>query len=111
MRQYLMLALLAGLAASTLGGLYLAVRQAGHAAGFAEASAACAAERQRMEDANRAAIRSAEQQLLRTADELAQKSKELDDALAATDEATAADPRGPEQCLAADGLRRLNAIR
>ena len=111
MRQYLVLALLGGLAAATLGGLYYAVRQAGYQAGFEEASAACAAERQRMEDANRKAIEAARQQLLRTADALATKSKELDDALAATDAATAADPLGPEQCLAADGLRRLNAIR
>lgn len=101
-----------GLALVTvLGGLYLGIRQSGYRDGYAKASQECAAERARMEEANRNAIRSAEQQLLRTADELATKSKELDDALSETDAATAADPHGDDQCLGVDGLRRLNAIR
>lgn len=111
MPRALVLALLAGLAVTMLGGVYLAVRQAGYEAGFDTASAACAAERLKLENANRAAIEAARRQLARAADDLALKSKELDDALDATDAATGEDPRGAELCLAADGLRRLNAIR
>lgn len=96
---------------TVLGGLYLGIRQSGYRDGYAKASTACAAERAKQEAANRAAIRTAEQQLLRTADALATKTKELDDALAETDAATAADPHGADQCLDPLGLRRLNAIR
>lgn len=111
MRQYVMLMLLGGLAVAALGGIAVALRQSGYDDGYAKASAECAAERARLEEATRNAIRSAEQQLLRTADELATTTRKLDDALAETDAATAADPHGADQCLDALGLRRLNAIR
>lgn len=105
---------LAGLAAgllAVLGGLYLGIRASGYRDGYAKAASDCATERARMEQANRDAIRTAEQQLIRSADQLATTQTELDHALAATDAATAADPHGSDQCLDADGLRRLNAYR
>lgn len=94
-----------------LGATYVYVRHQGYSQGFAEARTVCAAEQAEQAEANRAAVRDAEQRLYELADQLSLKELELDDALADIDAAVAADPDGDLLCLDADSLQRLNAIR
>lgn len=94
-----------------LGAAYLYVRHQGYSNGFADARASCEVEAERQAEANRNAIREAEQRLYELADQLSLKDLELDDALADIDAAVAADPDGDLLCLDADSLQRLNAIR
>lgn len=92
-------------------GLYAYVKHQGYVDGYADATARCEAEKKAMEAANKQAVADAAKELFRAADALSLRSLELDDALKAIDEATAADPLGGTQCLDARGLRALNSIR
>lgn len=91
--------------------VYAHIRAEGFRQGYAKASAECEAEQQRQELANRKAIDAAHKQLIEMSDELALKELQVDDYVKALDLAAAADPRAAEQCLGADSVRRLNAIR
>lgn len=105
---------LAGVLAAVLGGvgaLYAYVRHEGYVDGYQKAEAECEADKRRQELANRNAIDAANRRLVELADQLELKGLQLDDYVKAIDLATAEDPRGGDACLAADGVRRLNAIR
>ena len=95
-------------------GVFLLVAAAylwGAGAGRDAAEAECAKEMARIEAANRKAISEAEAALFDLADRLSLQSMELDDAVSASDAATAADPDGGSTCLPPDSVRRLDAIR
>ncbi|MCF1740716.1 hypothetical protein [Paradevosia shaoguanensis] len=100
-----------------LGGLFLLTALAaaaylhGRSAGFEKARIQYETLMAVQEAANRDAIRRAETGLLKTADALATKSKELNDVLDTIDQAADADPDGLAMCLSADSVRRLNAVR
>jgi len=103
--------------AVTLGGsllvfaLVIAAYVHGRSAGFERARVQYEAQMAAQEAANREAIRRAETGLLKTADALASKSRELNDVLDTIDQAADADPDGGTMCLSADSVRRLDAIR
>jgi len=85
--------------------------KAGHDSGYASASGRYERMMTEQADANRRAVNAANQDLLRAADALDAKSQELDDVLKSIDQAADADPDGGAIGLAADSVRRLNAIR
>ncbi|KFL25083.1 hypothetical protein JP74_21375 [Devosia sp. 17-2-E-8] len=94
-----------------LGALVAAAYVHGRSAGFEKARVQYETLMAAQEAANREAIRRAETGLLKTADALATKSKELNDVLDTIDQAADADPDGGAMCLSADSVRRLNAVR
>lgn len=85
--------------------------KAGYDAGYASATTRYEATMAEQAAANRRAINAANQDLLRAADALDAKSQELDDVLKSIDQAADADPDGGAIGLAADSVRRLDAIR
>ncbi len=96
---------------AALGAAYAYVRHQGYVAGFAEATARCAAEKAAQEAANRKAISEAEKRLFEVADQLSLKDMELADAIDEIDVAAAAEPGAGDQCLPALSVRRLQTIR
>jgi len=94
-----------------VGGFAAYVRHLGYQDGHDDASRACEAEQQRIEDANNQAIGDAERELIRMADDLSLRHLELDNALSGIDQAAAADPAGANLCLGPGSVQRLNAIR
>jgi hypothetical protein len=103
------IAVLAALGA--LGGFAVYVRKLGYQDGFTDASAACEAEKRKIEQANDQAITDAERELMRAADGVSLKQLEIDDALSRNDQAAAADPSGDSLCLPPLSVQRLNTIR
>lgn len=106
-------AAVAVLVATVGGGLWsitAMIRADGYRDGFAQAEAECAAERQRLEIANRNAIDAANKRLLEMAEHLTLTELQLDDYVKAIDLATGADLGGAALCLTVDGVRRLNAL-
>ena len=94
-----------------LWGVYAHVRGEGYRDGRAAAEAECEAAQRRQQLANQNAIDAANRRLLDLADQLTLKELQVDDYVKAIDLATARDPRGTEQCLDPDGVRRLNTVR
>lgn len=90
---------------------YSHIRAEDYREGFAVAEAACTAEQQKQELANRDAIDVANKRLIELAGELTLKELQVDDYVKAIDLAAAADPSAAEQCLGIDSVRRINAIR
>ncbi len=90
---------------------YSHIRAEGYRDGFAVAEAACEAEQQKQETANRNAIDAANKQLLERADDLIKKELQLDDYVKANDLLAAQDPGAGGKCLPAGSVRRLNTIR
>lgn len=99
---------------ATVGGglwsIYAMIRADAWRDGFAAAEAECAAERRRIEIANRNAIDAANRRLIEMAEHLTLTELQLDDYVKAIDLATGADPGGAALCLTVDGVRRLNAL-
>lgn len=79
--------------------------------GYERARAECEQQRVVQELANREAADLAAERLMREASELSLKNMELEDALAAIDQAAEANPDGDRICLAADSVGRLQSIR
>lgn len=105
------LATLLSAAGGAIWGVYAYVRHEGFVEGFAKAEAKCEAEQKKQEIANQNAIDAANKRLIDLAEELTLQKLQVDDYVKAIDLATAADPRGADQCLDARGVRRLNSVR
>lgn len=102
---------LLSVAGGAIWGVYAHIRAEGYREGFAVAEAECEAEQKKQELANQNAISAANKRLIDLAEELTLQKLQVDDYVKAIDLATAADPRGTDQCLSADGVRRLNSVR
>jgi len=100
-----------GIAIASVLGVAWIIRTDGYRDGQAAARAQCSAEQARQAEANRNAIDAANKRLVELADELTLKELQVDDYVKAIDRATAEDPRGADQCLDPDGVRRLNTLR
>lgn len=79
--------------------------------GYARAAAQYERAMREQEDANRAAVRRAEERYLRAIDEAAQRKQELDDAMDRLAEEALADPDADGLGVSARGVQRLNQVR
>ena len=104
----------AGIVVAILGGgwgLYAHIRAEGFREGVAVTEAACKAEQQKRELANRNAITAASKQLIERADELMKKELQLDDYVKANDLLAHQEPGADGECLPVGSVRRLNTVR
>lgn len=96
------------------GGVYLKIKHdafvEGHDAGYAEASAKCAAEKKAMEEANKKAIDEAAKKLAEAERELASVEVKLEDYMNALDLLADQGDDAGGLCLYAPSVRRLSAI-